>query len=123
MKLLIVDDEPGVRRSLQMIAAIDGWQTFACDQFADIETTIRDNAIDVLVCDYRMPPITGIHIIRQLRATGLCLPVIMVTASPDKIDDCTARELSIREVLKKPPNVADVRRVLAEAAAGMGVGA
>lgn len=62
-KLLIIDDEPGVRRSMQMIASTDGWETFSCDQFANVEGMIRDNAIDVLVCDYRMPPTTGLQII------------------------------------------------------------
>lgn len=120
MRLLIVDDEPGVRRSIAMIAATDGWETFACDQFADVERMVRDNAVDVLVCDHRMPPTTGIHIIRQLRAAGLGLPVVMITANPDNIQAPVARELKIRTVLRKPPNVRDVRRVLAEAAAEAG---
>lgn len=122
-KLLIIDDEPGVRKSIAMIASTDGWETFACDQFADVDAMLRDNAIDVLVCDYRMPPITGIRIIRQIRAGGFGFPIIMITASPDKIDNCTARDLVIRDILRKPPNVADVRRVLAAAAAAVGAGA
>lgn len=106
-----------------MIAVTDGWETFLCDQFADVEAILRDQAIDVLVCDYQMPPVTGVQIIRRLRAAGLALPVIMITASPEKIDGCTARELAICEILRKPPNVADVRRALADAVAHAGLGA
>lgn len=116
-KLLIVDDEPGVRRSLEMIASTDGWEALSCDQFADMIRIIREKTIDVLVCDYRMPPVTGIQIIRQIRDAGLSLPIVMITANPDNVDRRIACELDVREILKKPPNVTDVRTALAEAAA------
>jgi DNA-binding response OmpR family regulator len=116
-KLLIIDDEPGVRRSLEMIASTDGWETMSCDQFADVVRIIREKTIDVVVCDYRMPPITGIQIIRQIRDAGLRLPIVMITANPDNVDRRIARELEVREILRKPPNVKDVRTVLADAAA------
>jgi len=117
MRLLVIDDEPAVRKSMQMIAATDGWETFACDQFANAEQMIRDNSIDVLLCDYRMPPITGLETIQQIRDAGLSLPVIMISANPVKIDRLAVRKLNVREILTKPPDVKDVRRVLAEAAA------
>lgn len=117
MRLLVVDDEPGVRRSMQMIASTDGWETFSCDQFADVQQMIRDHAVDVLVCDYRMPPTTGLEIIRQIRDAGLRLPVVMITANPDSVDRRTARDLDVHEILRKPANVKDVRRVLSDAAA------
>jgi DNA-binding NtrC family response regulator len=116
-KLLIIDDEPGVRRSLEMIALIDGWETLSCDQFADVVGIIREKTIDVLVCDYWMPPVTGIQIIRQIRDAGLSLPIVMITADPDNVDHRIARELEVHEILRKPPNVKDVRTSLAEAAA------
>ena len=115
-KLLIIDDEPGVRRSLEMIASTDGWETFSCDQFADVERMIRDNAIDVLFCDYRMPPITGLQIVRQVRDAGLRLPIVIITANPDNVDRQIAHELDVREILRKPANVKDIRKVLADAA-------
>lgn len=116
MKLLVIDDEPNVRRSMQMIASIDGWETFACDQFADIEGIIRENAIEVLFCDYRMPPTTGLEIIRQLRESGLHLPVVMITANPANVDRRIARGLDVETILSKPANVKDVRKALADAA-------
>ena len=115
--LLIIDDEPGVRRSLELIASTDGWQALSCDQFADVVRIIHEKAIDVVVCDYQMPPVTGIQIIRQIRAAGLSQPVVMITANPDNVDHQIARELKVQEILRKPPNVKDVRTVLAGALA------
>jgi DNA-binding response OmpR family regulator len=116
MRLLVIDDEPSVRKSIQMIASIDGWETFVCDQFADAARLIRDHAIDVVVCDYRMPPITGFQIIRQLRDVNLSLPVVMITANPGDIDRGVAQSLGIYKILGKPADVKDVRKMLNEAA-------
>lgn len=117
MRLLVIDDEPTVRKSMQMIAVIEGWETFACDQFADAERMIRDNSIDVLLCDYRMPPTTGLEVIQQIRHAGLSLPIVMISANPAKIDPTAVSELNVRKILSKPPDVKDVKRALAEAAA------
>jgi DNA-binding response OmpR family regulator len=100
-----------------MIASTDGWEASSCDQFADVVRIIREKVIDVVVCDYRMPPFTGIQIIRQIRNAGLRQPVVMITANPDNVDRPIARELDVREILRKPPNVKDVRRVLTDASA------
>jgi DNA-binding response OmpR family regulator len=117
MRLLVIDDEPAVRKSMEMIAATVRWETFACDQFADAEGMIRENAIDVLLCDSRMPPITGLDTIQRIRDAGLSLPIIMISANPVRIDQLAAHKLNVREILTKPPDLKDVRRVLAEAAA------
>jgi two-component system, OmpR family, response regulator MprA len=117
MRLLVIDDEPAVRKSMEMIAAIAGWETFACDQFADAERMIRDNSIDVLLCDYLMPPTTGLEVIQRIRHAGLSLPIVMISANPARMDATAIRELNVREILCKPPDVKDARRALAEAAA------
>jgi DNA-binding NtrC family response regulator len=116
MNLLVVDKDLGVRRSLEMIASTDGWNTFSCDQFADVVRTIRSNVIDVLVCGYCMPPITGLDIVRRARAASLHIPVVMISANPDNIDRCVAKTLGIYKILLKPPDVDEVRRALVDAA-------
>lgn len=118
MKLLVIDDDPGVQRSLQLVASIEGWETFSCDQFGDIQGLIRDNAIDVVFCDYRLGPmITGLELLRQFRDAGLYLPVVMISANPSNVDRRLAQELDVHTILSKPADVKDVRKALADAAA------
>jgi len=115
MRLLVVDDEPGVQKSIQVIAGTLGWDALASDQFGDVVRLVREQAIDVLVCDYRMPPLTGFHIVRQLREADLQLPVVMITANPENVDRSIARELGISKILGKPADVSDVRQMLMDA--------
>jgi len=81
MRLLVVDDEPGVQKSIQVIAGTLGWDALASDQFGDVVRLVREQAIDVLVCDYRMPPLTGFHIVRQLREAAGKLATALKTVA------------------------------------------
>lgn len=114
-KLLIIDDERSVRISLEMIASTAGWETFSCDQFADFPGLIRENAIDVIACDYRMPPVTGFDVLEQIQAAGLRTPAVMISACGPRIDARRAKELGVEEILPKPPNISAVRNALAQA--------
>lgn len=114
-KLLIIDDEPSVRRSLEMIASTDGWEVFSSDQFADFARLIRENAIEVLACDYRMPPVTGFDVLEKIRVAGLRLPTIIISACASSIDTRRAEELGVQEILRKPPDVSAVRLALRKA--------
>ena len=51
MKVLLVDDEPMVRRVLDYALSHDGWEVFAHDQYADFPALIREHSIDVLISD------------------------------------------------------------------------
>ena len=59
---------------MEMIASTDGWNAFSCDQFADFAAIIRQNAIEVLACDYRMPPLTGFDVLEQIQAAACGSP-------------------------------------------------
>jgi CheY-like chemotaxis protein len=67
----------------------------SCDQFADVVRIIRENGIDVLVCDYRMPPVTGFDLLQQVQTAGLRIPSVMISASASSIDARRARELGV----------------------------
>lgn len=100
---------------MEMVASTDGWNAFSCDQFADFAAIIRQNAIEVLACDYRMPPLTGFDVLEQIQAAGLRLPAIMISAGASGIDPRRAKELGVRTILPKPPDVSAVRLALAQA--------
>lgn len=117
MKLLVIDDELAVRRSLAMIASLQGWETVSCDQFTDIIQVIREEKVDVIFCDFRMPPVTGLQVVQQIRAAGLLVPVVMISANPPQLHASAFEELGISRILLKPPSLNEVRSALAAAAA------
>jgi FixJ family two-component response regulator len=101
-KILLVEDEPGVRRSLQLLLHAQGYDIRS---YASSAALIADPLVDEAVClvaDYRMPEMDGLAVLRSLRARGWQRPAILVTAysSPDLVERAMEQGFSV--VIEKP---------------------
>ena len=117
MTMLFVDDDPAVCRAMRRLATACGWESLACDQFADIGGLVRDHEIDLLVCDYTMAPTNGLQIIERLRSEGWNRLAVIMTANPEWVDRSLALQLNVAEILPKPVEVDVLQSVVARAAA------
>ncbi len=81
--VLIVDDDPAVRRSLQFCLEIEGFpvRTYACG--ADILDDADIPASGCLVIDYRLPNMNGLDLLSELRRRKVTLPAILITSHPN----------------------------------------
>ena len=88
----IVDDDPSLRRSLRNLLTSVGFrvETFESAEVF-LESSSRQDA-GCLVLDLRMPGMSGLDLLRHLKASGSRIPVIVLTAHGD--DD--ARQESLR---------------------------
>ena len=86
MRLLIIEDEPGIARFLK-----EGLEEehFAVDTAFDGESGLElgmSNDYDLCLIDWMLPKLSGIEVCRQLRKAGSAVPVIFLTAR-DTLDD------------------------------------
>jgi two-component system response regulator MprA len=80
MRVLVVDDEPGVRDSVSNALRLSGLDVaVAEDGFAALDL-VRADPPDAIVLDVMMPDLDGLETCRALRAEGHRMPVLMVTA-------------------------------------------
>ena len=86
MKVLIVDDEPGVRSALQRALALERHDVALAEDGQQALDLLAASAVDAIVLDVAMPRIDGLEVCRRLRAAGDRTPVLMLTAR-DAIDD------------------------------------
>jgi DNA-binding response OmpR family regulator len=111
-KVLVVDDEAGIRESLCYALERDGFETVAVDRLASIQDLA---GTDLLVLDLMLPDGSGLEFLRQLRATSQ-LPVIVLTSRAEEIDRVVGLELGADDYVVKPFSprelVARVRAVL-----------
>jgi two-component system response regulator MprA len=86
-RVLVVDDDPPLRRMLERTLAAEGFAvTLAGDGAAALLAAER-SAPDVIVLDVAMPAMDGLAVCRRLRGKGLPTPILMLTARdavPDK---------------------------------------
>jgi FixJ family two-component response regulator len=79
-KILIAEDDPGVRRSLQLLLQGRGFdvRSYASGAALLADRTTRDAVC--FVADYAMPDIDGMALLRELRADGWAGPAVLITA-------------------------------------------
>jgi two-component system response regulator MprA len=80
MRVLVVDDEPGVRESVSSALRFAGHEVSVADDGVIALDLVRADPPDVIVLDVMMPRMDGLETCRTLRAEGHRLPVLMLTA-------------------------------------------
>jgi DNA-binding response OmpR family regulator len=114
-RILIVDDEPGVRFVLEKTLAAEGYQI---ELAADGEEAIRkfDGAeFDVLLVDLKMMPVDGLQVINALRAKESDAAVIILTAHSTITSAVEALRLGAFDYLLKPAAPEVIRERVREA--------
>jgi len=80
VRILIVDDDPGLRRSLSLLLDAEGYQVAAEGEPArGLERALRES-FDIILCDVRMPEIDGLTFLRRFREGGGGALVVMMSA-------------------------------------------
>ena len=125
-RILVVDDEPGMRDLLRILLEKDGHEVLtAADGTAGLARA-TSHELDLVISDIKMPGLDGIGLLSALRERALTLPVIMVTAYAESDSAIQAMKQGAFDYLTKPFKVDEIRlvihRALAEAAARQKVG-
>src|SRR5579863_6725926 len=85
-QILVVDDEPAVRRALERALRLDKYDVELAEDGEDALDRLAERPVDAVVLDVMMPGVDGLEVCRRMRAAGDKTPVLMLTAR-DAIDD------------------------------------
>jgi two-component system, OmpR family, response regulator MprA len=84
--ILVVDDEPAVRRALERALRLDSYDVDLAADGEQALDVLAERPADAVILDVAMPGIDGLEVCRRLRAAGDRTPILMLTAR-DAIDD------------------------------------
>lgn len=113
--ILVVDDEPDLRRYLADELRDEGYSADMAADGVDAVLRVIDGGIDVVLMDIRMPRLDGLNALRILRRLAPNLPVIMFTGQAGQGDMLETARLGALTCLLKPVNVERLREVIAQA--------
>ncbi len=85
-RILVVDDEPAVRRALERALRLERYEVDLAADGREALDTLAERAADAVILDVSMPDVDGLEVCRRLRAAGDHTPILMLTAR-DAIDD------------------------------------
>jgi two-component system response regulator MprA len=107
-RVLVVDDDPPLRRMLERTLTAEGFEvTVAADGGGALAAAER-YAPDVIVLDVAIPAPDGLAVARRMRAKGLPTPILMLTARDAVPDRVAGLEAGADDYLVKPFAVAEL---------------
>ena len=100
--ILVVDDEKNIRESLVDLLESEGYGVrTAADGAAALEAYAQRRP-DLMVLDVMMPKKSGYDVCREIRKTDLRLPIIMLTAKTQEVDEVLGLERGASDYVTKP---------------------
>lgn len=101
-KILIVDDEAGVRELLKDALKLAGFETQVANDGMSALTALRSYTPDIMIIDINMPLMDGFELVERLRKNGNGVPVLMLSARADRIDVTRGLTLGADDYVVKP---------------------
>jgi DNA-binding NarL/FixJ family response regulator len=109
-KILVIEDEPEMRRNLATILRLENFQPLTAENGRVGLESVRTNKPDLILCDVMMPELDGYGVIAALRADAetVSIPFIFLTAKGEKPDIRAGMNLGADDYLTKPVGKADL---------------
>src|SRR6202163_4262165 len=101
-RILVVDDEENIGRSLRMILEREGYQVNAVGSAAEMRAFPDRSRIDLFLMDVRLPDASGIDLLRELQAAEITAPVVMISGHATIADAVEATRAGAFDFLEKP---------------------
>ena len=104
LNVLVVDDENAVMRLIKMVLADFGvTQVFTAKNGAKALALLGSfDDIDIIICDWNMPGMSGLNLLQQVRTVDREIPFIMLTGRADLSSVMEARDFGVSDYLVKP---------------------
>lgn len=120
-KVLVIDDQPGIRRLLVEVLAEEGYTVITASNGYEGVQQVKDEHPNLILMDMKMPGMDGIETLRELKRIGEADKVIMMTAYGELELVTQAQQLGAYAYITKPFDIIKLCQMVSDQlAAGIG---
>jgi DNA-binding response OmpR family regulator len=102
-RVLVVEDDPEIAEPLALTLRREGYEVVTADHGRPALDMMRlGEPIDLVLLDLNLPDLDGLAVCRELRQLGNAVPVIMLTARTDELDQVIGFESGADDYVTKP---------------------
>jgi DNA-binding response OmpR family regulator len=101
-RLLIIEDEPAIRRGLTDAFVREGYEVAAAADGTEGDRLLREQHFDAVLLDLMLPGLSGYEVCGRMRAAGDQTPVLMLTARGEEEDRVRGLDLGADDYVTKP---------------------
>ncbi len=114
-RILVVDDEPALRRSILRLLYAKGYEVMAASDGAEATELFEQYSFDVVLSDISMPECDGIQLLRAVHSRDPDVPVVLITGEPAVSTAVKALEYGAFHYLTKPVDLHTLEEVMEKA--------
>ncbi|HEX7665302.1 MAG TPA: sigma-54 dependent transcriptional regulator [Polyangiaceae bacterium] len=114
-QVLIVDDEPNLRKILSAQLSRDGYDVLTAEDGEQGLQMLKEHHIDLVITDLKMPKVDGMALLREALREDSELPIVMITAHGTVDTAVEALKIGAFDYLTKPFDKDEVRQIVAKA--------
>jgi two-component system response regulator TctD len=108
MRILLIEDQASLVRTLTESLGMLGIQVQACGDGLQADIVLQRHAFDVVVLDLALPGLGGLEVLRRLRQRGDRVPVLVLTASGETLERVEGLNAGADDYLAKPFALAEL---------------
>ena len=110
--ILIVEDEPKMRRLLELNLGDDGFTTFSAEDAETGLKLLREDSIDLVLTDLKLPGMNGLEFLQTIKRQNAALPVVVMTAFGSVETAVDAMKAGASDYVLKPFSLTEMRMVI-----------
>src|ERR1700685_1813842 len=110
--ILIVEDEPKMRRLLELNLAEDGMTTLSAGDAEAGLKLLRVNSVDLVVTDLKLPGMNGLEFLQTIKRQNAAIPVVVMTAFGTVETAVEAMKAGASDYVLKPFSLNEMRMVI-----------
>jgi two-component system OmpR family response regulator len=108
LHILLVEDDRQLARQLSAQLKQFGHEVVAVEDGQAAVSSVAQNVFDAIVLDWMLPTLDGLAVIRQLRASGMTLPILMLTALGQTFDKVEGLDTGADDYMVKPADATEL---------------
>ena len=101
-RILVVDDEPAIRRLLRTGFATQDYDVLEAPDGATALATVAEGHLDLIILDLGLPDVNGLDVLRTLRSRGDLTPVLVLSSRDDEAGKVQALDGGADDYVTKP---------------------
>jgi two-component system phosphate regulon response regulator PhoB len=110
VKILVIEDEPDIRRNLEYNLSREGFSVSAAASISEANTLLATTDYNLILLDLMLPDGSGIDICKRIKSNSdtESIPIIILTAKDDEVDKVIGFELGADDYVTKPFSVREL---------------
>ena len=110
MKILVIEDEPDIRRNLEYNLSREGFSVSAAASISEANTSLASTDYSLILLDLMLPDGSGLDLCKSIKSNSdtESIPIIILTAKDDEVDKVVGFELGADDYVTKPFSVREL---------------